>query len=612
MRVFACRVLLVWCCFALAAISIQAAPAANSTAACNRACLEGYIHQYLDAMLARNPYSLPLDSRVKFTENEQEIPLGEGIWGTASGLGTYKLYVADPEAGQAGFLGTLRENGNPVAFALRLKIEHGLIREAETIVVRDPGAAQAIEAMGQPDPLFSTVLPKSERRSREQMIAIASQYSDGIEHSAGAMVPFDATCNRVQNGVQTTNNPSLKLDPKDSWTFASLGCKDQLDTKFFSFVRSIEPRRFLVIDEERGLVLGWLLFHIPGTVKSVDIAGHGAVSIPLPYQAPVTLDVAELYKIRNGKILKVEALQTSIPYRTPSPFVAAAPGAHAAGAPDSSCDRVCLEGFVNRYLDAMVAHDPSRIPVTADVQFTENDVALKPGDGLWAAASARGIYKKYFDDPEAGQAAFFGTMKENGHGIALALRLKIENHRVREAESVVVRNPRTFDLMEKAGAPDPVLLETVPESERLPRSRLTAITNQYFEAIEQGNGKVADFDSDCNRFENGMKTSGALGCSAQLDTQVFNYISRIFPRRFLVVDSDRQVVFGFFMFHHRGDVLWVNAPGEGKHDMPGAAKRPFSVDVGEAFRIQDGKIRKVEALMTALPYGAKSPFVPQE
>jgi hypothetical protein len=605
------RVLPGYCVLVIATIAIQAAPA-NSPASCDRACLEGFINQYLDAMLARNPYSLPLAPRVKFTENEQEIPLGEGIGGTVSGLSTYKLYASDPEAGQAGFLGTLRENGNPVAFALRLKIEHGLIREAETIVVRDPGAAEAIEAMGQPDPLFTTALPNSERRSREQMIAIASKYSDGIEHSAGALVPFDPACNRVQNGIQTTNNPSLKLDPKDTWTFASLGCKDQLDTKFFSFVRSIEPRRFLVIDEERGLVLGWLLFHIPGTITSVDIQGHGAVSIPLPYQAPTTLDVAELYKIKNGKILKVEALQTNIPYRTPSPFASAGPGTHAESAPDSSCDRACLEGFVNRYLDAMVAHDPSRVPVTTDVRFTENDVVLKLGDGLWATASARGVYKEYFDDPESGQAAFFGTMKENGHGIALALRLKIENRRVSEAESVVVRSPRTFDLMEKAGAPDPVLLESVPESERLPRSRLTAITNQYFEAIEQGNGKVADFASDCNRFENGMQTSGALGCSAQLDTQVFNYISRIFPRRFLVVDADRQVVFGFFMFNHRGDVLWVNAPGEGKHDMPGAAKRPFSVDVGEAFRIQDGKIRKVEALMTALPYGATSPFVPQD
>ena len=286
--------------------------------------------------------------------------------------------------------------------------------------------------------------------------------------------------------------------------------------------------------------------------------------------------------------------------------------AAAAWAADPSWDCGCLEGFMNQYLDAMVAHDPSHLPVTPTVKFTEDDVVLKLGDGLWGTASARGIYKEYFDDPEEGQVAYFGTMKENGHGIALALRLKLEDRRFSEAESVVVRSPRTFELMERAAAPDPLLLETVPTSERLSRTRLTAIANQYFEAIEQGNGKVAPFDADCNRFENGMKTSGALGCSAQLDTQVFNYISRIFPRRFLVVDPDRHVVFGFFMFHHRGDVLWVNSPGEGKHDMMGAAKRPFSVDVAEAFRIKDSKIRKVEALMTALPYGAKSPFVPQE
>lgn len=304
----------------LAAASLHA-QSLKPASSCNRACLEGFVNQYLDAMIARNPYNLPLAPKVKFTENEQVIPLGEGFWGTASGLGTYKLYVADPQAGQAGFLGTMRENGAPVAFALRLKIDHRLIREVETIVVRDPGAAKAIEAIGQPDPLFLTALPASERRSRDELIAIANKYSDGVERSDGNLVPFDPNCNRIQNGVQTTNNPDLKLDPKDTWTFASLGCKDQLNTRFFSFVHKIYPRRFMVIDEERGLVLGWLLFHIPGTVTSVDIPGHGSVSIPLPYQAPTTLDVAELYKIKNGKILKVEALQTNVPYGTPSPFL---------------------------------------------------------------------------------------------------------------------------------------------------------------------------------------------------------------------------------------------------------------------------------------------------
>jgi len=590
----------------------SAAASAQSAKSCDRVCLEGFVNQYLDAMVARNPYGLPLAPKVKFTENEQTIPLGEGVWGTATALGTYKLYIADPQAGQVGFLGTMTENGTPIAIGLRLKIEHRLIREVETIVVRDANAAKAIEAMGQPDPLFLASLPPAERRLRDEMIAIANKYDDGIERSNGDLVPFDPDCNRVQNGIQTTNNPNLKLDPKDSWTPLSLGCKDQLNTKFFSFIRKVYPRRFMVVDKERGLVFGFFLFHVPGTVKSVDVPGHGTIGMPPPYLAPTTIDAAELFKIRSGKIRKIEAVQTNLPYGTGSPFTAPIPAANASqSASSSNCDRACLEGFMNQYLDAMVAHDASRLPVTPSVKFTEDDVVLKLGEGLWATASARGVYKEYFDDPEEGQVAFFGTMRENGNGIALALRLKIENRRISEAESVVVRSPRTFDMMEKA-APDPLLLETVPQSERLARTQLTAIANQYFEAIEQGNGKVAPFDADCNRFENGMKTSGALGCSAQLDTQVFNYISRIFPRRFLVVDQDRQVVFGFFMFNHRGDVLWVNTPGEGKHDMMGAAKRPFSVDVAEAFRIKDGIIRKVEALMTALPYGAKSPFVPQE
>jgi hypothetical protein len=281
-------------------------------------------------------------------------------------------------------------------------------------------------------------------------------------------------------------------------------------------------------------------------------------------------------------------------------------------AADQPCDRACLEGFVNDYLTAMVAHDPKRLPVTPNVKFTEDDVALKLGDALWGTASGLGKYKLYFADPEAGQVGFFGTIQENGTGAALALRLKIENRKISEVETVVVRSARTAMLMDNAGTPDPILIETVPAADRKPRGELIAITNQYFEAIEQGNGKVAPFDGECNRFENGMKTSGTAGCSDQLDTQVFNYIRKIYPRRFLVVDEERGLVFGFFMFNHPGNILWVNVPGEGKHDMPAAAKRPFSVDVAEGFAIRNGKIRKVEALMTALPYGAKSPFVPVE
>jgi hypothetical protein len=32
------------------------------------------------------------------------------------------------------------------------------------------------------------------------------------------------------------------------------------------------------------------------------------------------------------------------------------------------CDRTCLEGFVNRYLDALVARDPAHLPLTGNAR----------------------------------------------------------------------------------------------------------------------------------------------------------------------------------------------------------------------------------------------------
>lgn len=290
-------------------------------------------------------------------------------------------------------------------------------------------------------------------------------------------------------------------------------------------------------------------------------------------------------------------------------FAAASAWGQPGRGPVGPCDRTCLEGFVNNYLEAMVANAPERLQLTEDFRFTENDVELKLGEALWKTASGLGSYKLYFADPQQGQIGFFGTIRENGRPATFVLRLKVDNRRIAEAESLVLRGAATAQRIE-AEQPDPVLLETVPPAERLSRTELIARTNLYFEAIEQGNGKVAPFHPECARFENGMKTSGT-GCSDQLDTRIFDYIQRISPRRFLVVDEERQLVFGFFMFHHPGDITWVKNADGSRREMGAAATRPFSVDVAELFRIQDKQIRKIDALMVSLPYGAQSPFVPQ-
>ncbi len=78
----------------------------------------------------------------------------------------------------------------------------------------------------------------------------------------------------------------------------------------------------------------------------------------------------------------------------------AAAGLHAAGKSASSgCDRACLQGIVDSYLDAMAKHDSSKLPVAADVKFTENGKELKLGEGFWKTAG-RSTYRLYALDPQ--------------------------------------------------------------------------------------------------------------------------------------------------------------------------------------------------------------------
>lgn len=128
---------------------------AKGPAACDRACLEDFVNQYLDALVAHNPFGLPLAARVKFSENDQLLDLGDGLWSVTTGLGTYKLYISDVQGQQVAFLGTVRANDRPTTLALRLKIENRRISEIETLVTvsnaggppaAGPGAARGAAA----------------------------------------------------------------------------------------------------------------------------------------------------------------------------------------------------------------------------------------------------------------------------------------------------------------------------------------------------------------------------------------------------------------------------------------------------------------------------------
>ena len=70
-----------------------------------------------------------------------------------------------------------------------------------------------------------------------------------------------------------------------------------------------------------------------------------------------------------------------------------------AWAAGESCNRACLESFVDRYLDAVVADQPSMVPLAPSVRFTEDGVQLVIGDASLASLRLSGIF--WANDPEA-------------------------------------------------------------------------------------------------------------------------------------------------------------------------------------------------------------------
>src|SRR5271169_744816 len=91
------------------------------------------------------------------------------------------------------------------------------------------------------------------------------------------------------------------------------------------------------------------------------------------------------------------------------------PRAEAATGPiPLNCNRACLENLVDQYLAAVVAHDPKRLPLSKDVKYTGNDHLSELGDGFWKTAEGRGNYAHIWADPDFGQVAYMGTMREAG------------------------------------------------------------------------------------------------------------------------------------------------------------------------------------------------------
>jgi hypothetical protein len=158
-----------------------------------------------------------------------------------------------------------------------------------------------------PHPALAAPVAGADRLPRERLIAIADSYFEGIERHDSKVVQGADTCQRIENGVQTTNQPGR----------ASRNCAHSAD--LLTYIKAVNERRFPIVDPEHGIVVSTFIFDIPGETSAAGDAGISAnPQVAARLREPRVLLLTEWFKIEGAKIQHIEAIMHNLPYGSTS------------------------------------------------------------------------------------------------------------------------------------------------------------------------------------------------------------------------------------------------------------------------------------------------------
>jgi len=330
------KIKLFLCVFFFMAVSVNNLQAAET---CDRDCLVAMMKNYLAAMVKHDMKAVPFDRYVKYTENTVILPMGEGLWVTASGGPTdFQVYAADPVTQQVAALVVMKENSDAnVLLGVRLALQRGKIAEVEHHAVRD-ASLLSMSNLQKPRPGLVEDISAAERTPRDQMLDIGLSYYDALVDNDGSLAPFADDCERRENGgvsvggrrpeSKPESKPKAESKPKPVELNPGAGgdpemmklgmaiaaapntCAGQLTAGVFSYISEIRNRRLLVIDEQKGLAVGFSNLCHDSKLKTAKING---VDMP-SYQGVFNMPAMHIFKIRNGKINEIEATGLVLPY----------------------------------------------------------------------------------------------------------------------------------------------------------------------------------------------------------------------------------------------------------------------------------------------------------
>ncbi|MPT47931.1 MAG: hypothetical protein E2598_05830 [Sphingobium sp.] len=282
--------------------------------------------------------------------------------------------------------------------------------------------------------------------------------------------------------------------------------------------------------------------------------------------------------------------------------------------------RDALSAVMTTYLDALVAHDPSRLPLAATCRFTENGAEVPLGEALWQTIDRLDSYRVDYTDPDSGQIGCHVSIVENDLAGLLAIRLKIEDGLISEIETILNRGaPLALSMPPCEG----LWFEAEAPETRLDRETLARETENYLDAVASSDGTKVKFNPDSAlRLENGtlmaigpndywpyplkpiadedswffaVRSSLGMPADEQLSTGLYSFITSYDNARFPIIDVERQIVFGVWNFRRKGTVKGVTFRGKYYPHME-RTQFPNENLLLQAFKFRNGGITRVQGV----------------
>jgi len=312
---------------------------------------------------------------------------------------------------------------------------------------------------------------------------------------------------------------------------------------------------------------------------------------------------------------------------------------------EDSCSREDLAKITDKYFESIQEHNASDLPLASTAKFTENGVKQDVGKGFWETAGKPLLRRTLIDTrkcvtatiavmeepfssktvgsapkgrmggsggggtpggapkaapggapkavpgglPEGAGGMFGGSgpMPEEGtvRPILFAARLKVENSKITEIETIVARE-RDFAFNAKG------VLETkdqdwdtiLPPGKRASRQMLADAANNYFALFAEGSTVSVPFAEVCDRWENGVQTTARdHDCSPVTFRKAIGQSINHGPRR-VWVDTEKGISIAFMAFGGGASASEENPTGSGLVDC-------------HMFRMRDGKVDLIQSIV---------------